>query len=679
MPSSNFANDYIGSAAEDKFLPALHHAVSGSAGSLISTCALYPLSLVVTRLQAQGQHHRRDGGRAGAAAAGAGDRKGRDTTTTSPSGRGAATDPARDPTYAGIAEAFSRIWSSGGGPKAFYTGLGQDAARSVLDSFLFFLFYEWIRSTRLSSRGRRGGGEKSMLGLGALEELVVGVIAGACTRFFTTPLANVVTRKQTGSLADGGLSARAVIDTIRREKGVTGLWSGYSANMILSLNPGITFLLQDVLKRKALAAERWDSPGPAATFLLAAVSKAVASTITYPFQTAMTRIQAGISVPAERGRKDAEKGGKQADADASRDKKEEAEASKEEAPKEGEGAASVEGEAPASEETVSPKTVEPVTTHNVAPPERNSTDESKLEAQALRAVKSLGEHSIFGTVARIARTEGVGSLYEGLQGELLKVFLGHGTAMLAKDVVHKLLFRLYFIAAGVLAELRARRANRAAGAGAKAPPTVRVTETTVVEEVIRQAPAPIQTPVAAAVEAPKLAPEIPTPMPSPPPSAVSPPESRLALPPPSTPTSLPSASAESSLVSAPPPAYSPPSPPYSQPEPTYAQPQQRLLPPPPAYTPPSPPEPEGSFPPRPVYNPPPPSSLAPPLPPPPPPQQPRQQLRAMRYRLDNEDEWGPRQAPVPAVAPSSARKQFDDFVVGVVANMIDKTQREIKH
>lgn len=37
----------------DDILPALHHALSGSAGTLISTCAVYPLSLVVTRLQVQ--------------------------------------------------------------------------------------------------------------------------------------------------------------------------------------------------------------------------------------------------------------------------------------------------------------------------------------------------------------------------------------------------------------------------------------------------------------------------------------------------------------------------------------------------------------------------------------------------------------------------------------------------
>ncbi|KAI0841676.1 mitochondrial carrier domain-containing protein [Hypoxylon sp. FL0890] len=697
MPSSTFTNSYTGSTTADKFLPALNHAISGSAGTLISTCALYPLPLVITRLQAQRQLQRE--GRA------SGPKESASTTTTSQNGQRAA-GPAQEPTYAGIAEAFSRIWSSGGGPKAFYTGLGQDAAKSVLDSFLFFLFYEWFRSARLqasSSRRRRRG---EVPGLGVLEELVVGMVAGACSRFFTTPIANVVTRKQTASLVDAAgrddVSVREIIDSIRKE-GLSGFWSGYSASLVLTLNPSITFFLQEFLKKKTVSSEKWDNPGPGMTFLLAAISKAIASTVTYPFQTAKTRLQTGVPVAPE-----------PAKASEGTEAPKEAAA---ETPKEGEEAAKAEGEVPAEpapvpdDAPVSPKTIEaprePVTTHNVAPPERNPEAEAKFEAQAMRAVKNFGKQSIFGTVAQIARTEGVGSLYDGLPAELLKGFLSHGTTMLAKGVIHRMLFRLYFIIAGALAEVRARRARASTdvntmaararevmGRSALAPapepnppsnptpdptpaPTPALSEvsTSTVSETVETreplalpapapAPAEDEAPVQAPVQDP--APEsTPAPAPAPPMSFPSLPP-LPSIPSPRSPQSLRSRS--SSLLqggSGRPllPAPSPPSlaPPLltlsSTPSSEKPSPQSSAL----------------------VQQ-----SPSSPRIPPPPPQQPRQQLRALRYRLDNVEEWGPRsQQPITATGEISNTPRrgstLDDFVVNVVANMIEGTQRGLKN
>jgi hypothetical protein len=289
---------------------------------------------------------------------------------------------------------------------ALYTGLASDAAKSVLDSFLFFLFYEWFRSQRLHSSGRNKGGKS----LSVLDEILVGVAAGACSRAFTTPIANVVTRKQTATLVDAEpdptqSSIQGIAKAIVKERGIKGLWSGYSASLVLTLNPSITFFLQEFLKRSLLGNERWEDPGPRMTFLLAAVSKAVASTITYPFQIAKTRLQAGVPVESE--------------TDTEKDKS---------------GAAK---------------------SNSVA--QRDVDEEVEEKLSATRAVQKFAQQSIFGTIGQIVRTEGFSSLYDGIQAELLKGFFSHGTTMLAKDVVHKLLFKLYFVVAGVLRELQQRR------------------------------------------------------------------------------------------------------------------------------------------------------------------------------------------------------------------------------
>ncbi|KAI6082874.1 mitochondrial carrier domain-containing protein [Hypoxylon rubiginosum] len=714
MPSSPSRLPYsTGSTAADKFLPALQHAVSGSAGTLISTCTLYPLSLVITRLQVQRQLRRERLLRNSSSR-----RQG--TTTTGPNGRGAAAAPppgeeekGSDPTNStedlpdGIAAAFSQIWSSGGAPRAFYTGLAQDAAKSVLDSFLFFLFYEWFRELRLAARRRRHHSKSydRSGGLAVLEELAVGVAAGACSRLFTTPIANVVTRKQTASLLNGAgrdkeLSAKQILGDIRAEKGLAGLWSGYSASLVLTLNPSITFFLQEFLKKQTVAPERWDSPGAHVTFLLAAVSKAVASAVTYPFQTAKTRLQAGVPVappdsPREKG--DSAKPEEtlidlaSVEAQAS----EGAAAQMEGVPKEGEGEAktSAEGEAPAAEASSAEKAPEQpappqppaVPRENVAPPERNVEREVDAKLDAMKAVKDFGRQSIFGTVAQIARTEGVGSLYDGIQGELLKAFLSHGTTMVAKDVVHKLLFKLYLFVGSVLAEVRARRARRARrAAAARAPPApVARDNVTVREDVLVKEHVPVKENVPVREIVPR--PSAPRSEPRSEPKTL-----------PLTEENLEEAQAQIQGL-----------PPRGAPIPP------RLLPEPPVPT---------AYPTAVTPGPRAPAYLPPPPPPPPP--VPHQQLRSLRYRIDDVDRYSngngfsndnindhrdgypPPYPPTPYPNPSysyrpppppapatdvSVRTRMsrndieratpsvlEDFAVNVVANMIDGTQRGFK-
>lgn len=347
-------------------LPSLAHAVSGSTGTAISTLATYPLDLVNTRLKVQRQL-------------------------------------ASSQAYAGILDAFHRIYATEGGLRAFFVGLRADAAKSAVDSFLFFLFYNWFRARRLHGRRRH---------LNAAEELAVGAAAGAASRLFTTPLSNVVTRRQTASLVSGEEEAARDVDRslaevlgeIRREKGVLGLWAGYSASLVLTLNPSITFFLQQTLSKRMLKNERWDSEesvGTGMTFVLAAVSKAVATGLTYPFQIAKARVQ----VSTGRG-KDEETGDGQSE--------------------------------------LGPRLSEK--TERLAKQETLLSDRTEQLASGTpkETPRSHGSETIFGTVARIRREGGIGALYDGLQGELLKAFFSHGVTMVSKDVVHKLLFRLYF-------------------------------------------------------------------------------------------------------------------------------------------------------------------------------------------------------------------------------------------
>lgn len=288
--------------------------------------------------------------------------------------------------YKGVLDAFEQIYNKEGGLSAFYTGIIQDTGKSIADSFLFFLFYNYMRVHRLQ---KHGGNATS---LPVLDELSVGALAGACSKFFTTPISNIVTRKQTAAMISArhgtvtlSPSVAEIAHSIRAEKGIQGFWSGYSASLVLTLNPSITFFLYEFFKR-CLPRSRRDEPGARLTFLMAAVSKAVASTITYPFSLAKARAQISSTPPVKSGTPS------QLKSEASRI--------------------------------------------------QNISQAEKVGREASRAAK---KSTVFATILDIYRTEGPAALYEGVLGEILKGFFSHGITMLVKERIHKLIIQTYYV------------------------------------------------------------------------------------------------------------------------------------------------------------------------------------------------------------------------------------------
>ena len=240
-------------------------------GAAISNVVVYPLNVIVTRLQTQKKH---DDSRA----------KFEDCEE-----------------YADILDAAYKIYQDQG-IAGFYPGLAQDTCKAVADSFLFFLAYTTVRQRRIVAYfGPALAAKRKNVVLPILDELAIGVVAGAFAKLFTAPLANIVTRKQTAARRNskGGkdLSAGEIAAQIMSENGLRGFWSGYSASLVLTLNPSITFLLNELLKYTLLPRAKRQRPSAAVTFLLAALSKSAASSITYPVSLAKTRAQATSTAP----------------------------------------------------------------------------------------------------------------------------------------------------------------------------------------------------------------------------------------------------------------------------------------------------------------------------------------------------------------------------------------------
>lgn len=248
-------------------LPALGHATAGSIGASISNLITYPLDLIITRLQTQRL-----------------------------SRGGTSTEEKNHEEYVSIIDAARKIYEQEG-IAGLYTGAVQDTLKTAVDSFLFFFVYNSLRESRLRTRGRKHH-------LPVVDELGVGFIAGASAKLITMPIGTIVTRMQTTSFIRDESGSRkrptvaSIANEIRQEKGILGFWSGYSATLFLTLNPSLTFLFFENLKLLLVSKSKRSNPPPLATFLIAALSKAMASTITYPFSLAKARTQASRKSPA---------------------------------------------------------------------------------------------------------------------------------------------------------------------------------------------------------------------------------------------------------------------------------------------------------------------------------------------------------------------------------------------
>ncbi|OAA71944.1 peroxisomal adenine nucleotide transporter 1 [Akanthomyces lecanii RCEF 1005] len=319
--------------ASSQALEALGHAISGSFGTATSTAVLAPLDLVTTRLKVQRQLE----------------------------------DQAQ---YAGVLDAFRSIVRDEGAA-TFYSGLGADVTKSIIDSFLFFGFYNFLR-------------QRSGKAPGVLQEVAFGMLAGAASKACTAPLSNVVARRQMTPAEEETRSVAETLRDMRSEGGVGALWAGYSATLVLTLNPSITMLLNRRLAERVIPMleEEMDVPVAWVAFLLAALSKSAATALTYPFQTAKTMLQMPNAGSDE---------------------------------EDGEG---------------------------------EEEEKRKRRAKRRTLWKRLAaalDRTIFGMILRLIRTEGLRALYDGMEGELLKGFFSHGLTMLAKGFFHRLVIRVWLM------------------------------------------------------------------------------------------------------------------------------------------------------------------------------------------------------------------------------------------
>lgn len=99
-------------------------------------------------------------------------------------------------------------------------------------NFAYFYWYSVVRTLYIS---------RVPTPPGTLVELGLGAAAGAVAQVFTIPVAVVTTRQQTQSKGERKGMVDTARDVINSEDGVSGLWRGLKASLVLVVNPAITY------------------------------------------------------------------------------------------------------------------------------------------------------------------------------------------------------------------------------------------------------------------------------------------------------------------------------------------------------------------------------------------------------------------------------------------------------
>ena len=132
------------------------------------------------------------------------------------------------------------------GIAGLYAGMPGSLVGVASTNFAYFYWYTVVRDLYLSSTAATANATaaavtKAQKAPGTIAELSLGALAGALAQLFTIPVAVVTTRQQTQPRgARKGLFGTGK-DIINSEDGVTGLWRGLKASLVLVVNPAITY------------------------------------------------------------------------------------------------------------------------------------------------------------------------------------------------------------------------------------------------------------------------------------------------------------------------------------------------------------------------------------------------------------------------------------------------------
>ncbi|XP_022878804.1 peroxisomal adenine nucleotide carrier 1-like [Olea europaea var. sylvestris] len=234
-------------------MESLVEATSGAVGSLVSTTILYPLDTCKTKYQAENRAH-------------------------------------NNQKYRKISDVLWEAISTGQ-VLSLYQGLGTKNLQSFISSFIYFYEYSFFKRLYLKKSGSKSIGTKV--------NLIIAAAAGACTVVLTQPLDTASSKMQTSTFG----KSKGLWETLS-ENTLSEAFDGLGISVLLTINPSIQYTAFDQLKQRSLKdsmSKNRDGVSSRAAlsafsaFMLGAVSKCIATFVTYPAIRCKVMIQSAES------------------------------------------------------------------------------------------------------------------------------------------------------------------------------------------------------------------------------------------------------------------------------------------------------------------------------------------------------------------------------------------------
>ncbi|EGG07911.1 uncharacterized protein MELLADRAFT_116132 [Melampsora larici-populina 98AG31] len=282
------------------------NALAGAIGGVISNAVVYPLDTVKTKIQADSTDSETN----------------KDSIPSPVLKRQNAPNRLTIPKLS-VREVIMEIFNHQG-ISGFYRGFLASMLNTFSMQFAYFYWYTVVRKTYAASVFpiQKGKDRTQKEHLSIATELGLGAISGAIAQIFTIPVSVVATRQQLETSKTESKSLIKTASEIIQDDGITGLWRGLRPSLVLTVNPAITYGMFERLKVFFLGVDGKMTPGKA--FLIGALSKTMATVVTYPYIMAKVRLQAKYDDDSnDEVNQIAEKGESQSNSNVKRNKKKE--------------------------------------------------------------------------------------------------------------------------------------------------------------------------------------------------------------------------------------------------------------------------------------------------------------------------------------------------------------------
>ncbi|RDW83087.1 putative peroxisomal membrane protein PMP47A [Coleophoma crateriformis] len=231
------------------------HAISGAGGGILSMALTYPLITLSTRAQVESK--RAD---------------------------------------SGFLNAVRKIVAREG-ITGLYAGLDSALFGISVTNFVYYYWYEWTRAFFEKAAVKAGRASKRLT---TVESMIAGAIAGSATVLLTNPIWVVNTRMTTrkkhnetdepllpGAKAPKAPTTIGTLLALIKEEGPQALFSGVVPALVLVINPILQYTIFEQLKN---VLEKKKRITPTVAFMLGALGKLFATSITYPYITVKSRM-----------------------------------------------------------------------------------------------------------------------------------------------------------------------------------------------------------------------------------------------------------------------------------------------------------------------------------------------------------------------------------------------------